>query len=106
MHAVLCFRGKIFLLHMPLGVWLNKPQTIRGNHGSALSHIKSGVKILSEIRTKSKDRQILDAVTVSAFPHVRLATLEVIFNRLDSQVSEVGLLVPCMFTTAHMLAVV
>lgn len=105
MHSVFCYRGKIFPLYLPLGDWLTIPQTLRGHHGSALSHIRSGVKILSEIRTKSKDRLILDAVTVSVFPHVRLVTLEVIFNRLDSQVAQVSLLVPGKFTTTHTIAV-
>lgn len=70
---------------------LIKLKTLRGHHGSALSHISSGVKILSEVRANSNGRQAHNALTVAAHPYVDLVTLEVFFSRLDSQVSRVSL---------------
>jgi len=66
-------------------------QTLRGHHGSALSHITSGVKILSEVRDGAEGRPTHGSLTVSAHPYVGLESLEVLFNRLNTQVAQVNL---------------
>lgn len=68
---------------------LTNAQTLRGHHGSALSHITSGVKILSEVRSGAEGKATHGSLTVSANPYVRLENLEVIFNRLNTQVAQV-----------------
>ena len=69
---------------------LTRFQTLRGHHGSALSHITSGVKILSEVRTSEDGIATHRSLTVSKNPYVGLANLEVLFNRLNTQVAQVG----------------
>ncbi len=64
-------------------------QTLRGHHGSAVSHINSGVKILFELQCKPHDRPRLDGLTIPERPYVELEDLEIIFNRLHAQVLQV-----------------
>lgn len=68
---------------------LTMPQTLRGHHGSAVSHINSGVKILFELQCKPYDRPTLDSLTIPERPYVELEDLEIIFNRLHAQVLQV-----------------
>ena len=52
-----------------------------------MSHIKAGVKILSEIQFRNGEHvPTYGCLTISPHPFVELAHLEVLFNRLDSQV--------------------
>ena len=51
-----------------------------------MSHINSGVKILSEIHSNDEKGPSHGSLTVSSRPFIELANLEVLFNRLDSQV--------------------
>lgn len=66
-------------------------QTLRGHHGSALSHITSGVNILSEVHASADGKRSHGALTVSAHPYAELQTLEVFFNRLHAGVCQVRL---------------
>ncbi len=50
-----------------------------------MSHINSGLKILSEIHSNDGSEPSHGSLTVSSRPFVELANLEVLFNRLDSQ---------------------
>ena len=63
---------------------LTRSQALRGHHGSAMSHITSGVKILSEIHANASGSSNHGALAVSAHPYVELRTLEVLFARLDA----------------------
>ncbi len=58
-----------------------------------MSHIVSGVKILSEIQSSVQEQGSAThgTLTISSHPYVELANFEVIFNRLDNQVSQVSL---------------
>ena len=51
-----------------------------------MSHISAGVKILSEIHSSDEEGPSHGSLTISSQPFVELAHLEVLFNRLDSQV--------------------
>ena len=64
-------------------------ETLRGHHGSALSHIKSGVKIISEVESKGGGEQKHGVLMTSPHPFVDFQDLEIRFNRLDAQVSQV-----------------
>lgn len=61
-------------------------QALRGHHGSAVSHIRSGIKILSEINFSGQGRPEHRKLRVSEYPLMHLRDLEVMFNRLDAQV--------------------
>ena len=87
MHAFRVFRGRNFPEDLP-GV-AHEMQVIRGHHGSALSHISSGVKILSEVQSSPVGRKSSGGLKVSSIPYVDLKEFEVIFNRLNSQGSQV-----------------
>ena len=69
--------------------WLILPKTLRGHHGSALSHIKSGVKILTEVEHNEGDEQHHGVLMMSQHPFVDFRELEILFNRLDYQVAQV-----------------
>ena len=69
--------------------WLTDPKTLRGHHGSALSHIKSGVKILTEIEHSYGGEQHHGVLMTPQYPFVDLRELEIYFNRLDYQVAQV-----------------
>ena len=51
-----------------------------------MSHINAGVKILSEIHSSDEEGPSHGSLTISSRPFIELAHLEVLFNRLDSQV--------------------
>ena len=68
---------------------ITMPQTLRGHHGSAVSHINSGVKILFELQCKPYDRPRVDTLSIPERPYVELEDLEIIFNRLHAQVLQV-----------------
>ena len=68
---------------------LTDPKTMRGHHGSALSHIKSGVNILNEVEYNSEGKQNHLTLMTSLHPFVDFRELEVLFNRLDSQAVQV-----------------
>ncbi len=68
-------------------------QTLRGHHGSALSHVRSGVKILSEVHTNEHCPCSSSVLSLSTYPYVGLPTLELFFSRLDSQIAQVNFLV-------------
>ena len=74
---------------MTVKYWLTGPKTLRGHHGSALSHIKSGVKILSEVEHKDGGEQHHGVLMTSRHPFVDIQELEILFNRLDYQVAPV-----------------
>ncbi|KAL8787392.1 MAG: hypothetical protein Q9213_002275 [Squamulea squamosa] len=57
-------------------------ESLRGHHGSALSHINSGTQILTQVNDQLKD---LGEDKYSQQLCVPLETLEVVFTRLDSQ---------------------
>ena len=69
--------------------WLTVPKTLRGHHGSALSHIKSGVKILTEVGHNEGGEQHHGVLMMSQHPFVDFRELEILFNRLDYQVAQV-----------------
>ena len=72
------------------GLKLTSKQNLRGHFASALSHIRSGVKILSEIRFHGEEPQSRHSfVRSSAIPYVPLESLEVLFCRLDFQATQV-----------------
>ena len=68
---------------------LTSPKTMRAHHGLALSHIQSGVKILSEVEFNSDGDQFHSVLTTSRHPFVDFQELEIKFNRLDSQAAQV-----------------
>lgn len=51
-----------------------------------MSHISAGVRILSELQSNDEQGLSHGSLTVSSRPFIELAQLEVLFNRLDSQV--------------------
>ena len=51
-----------------------------------MSHVNAGVKILSEIHSNDENGPSHGSLSISSHPFVELAHLEVLFNRLDSQV--------------------
>lgn len=59
-------------------------QTLRGRYGSAISHVKNGVNIISSTR-ESTSPQVMQ----SPVPCVSLETLKAIFARLDYQSNQV-----------------
>lgn len=63
-------------------------ETLRGHHGSALSHVNSGVKILSEVEFNNNGEQHHGVLTASPHPFVNLQELEILFNRLDAQAAQ------------------
>ena len=69
--------------------WLTVSKTLRGHHGSALSHIKSGVKILTEVEHNDGGEQHHGVLMTSQHPFVDFRELEILFNRLDYQVAQV-----------------
>ena len=62
---------------------------MRGHHGSAISHLMSGVRILEE--TVSSEN------TPSSFFYTSKDKLLVLFNRLSSQVQQVSRLILPIF---------
>ena len=70
---------------------LTNPKTLRGHHGSALSHIQSGVKILSEVDFNDNGEQNHSFLVTLPHPFVDLRDLEILFNRLDAQAAQVCL---------------
>lgn len=69
--------------------WLTVPKILRGHRGSALSHIKSGVKIVTEVEHNDGNEQHQGVLVTSQHPFVDFRELEILFNRLDYQVAQV-----------------
>ena len=65
-------------------------EVVRGHHGSAMSHISSGVKILSEVQSDSIGAKSSSNLKVTAIPYVDLESFQVIFNRLNLQASQIA----------------
>ena len=65
-------------------------EVIRGHHGSAMLHICSGVKILSEHQSSPSMGKSFPAFKVSQNPYIDMQSLEVIFNRLHSQAAQMA----------------
>ena len=63
-------------------------KALRGHHGSALSHITSGVKILSEVALNEHGELNHGVLRTLPHPFVDFWQLEILFNRLDAQVSQ------------------
>lgn len=61
-----------------------------------MSHIRSGVKILSEVDANEYGERCHGALTRAKHPYVELPTLELMFNRLDAGASRVSALLPQM----------
>lgn len=68
---------------------LTHPKTLRGHHGAALSHIKSGVKILAEVEFNDDGVEQHGVLITSPQPFVEFRELEILFNRLDAQAAQV-----------------
>ncbi|KAI9688185.1 MAG: hypothetical protein M1822_001691 [Bathelium mastoideum] len=66
-------------------------ETLRGHHGSALSHVKNGINMLREFQAATgslcKSSTIL---TTSSIPMVPYGTLQVMFARFDCQSIRLG----------------
>lgn len=71
---------------------LTRSKTLRGHYGSALSHIHSGIKMLSSINRLEQGTGSESPLRLPLAPCVPIETLKVIFSRLDSQSYEVRLL--------------
>ncbi|KAI9690846.1 MAG: hypothetical protein M1822_008465 [Bathelium mastoideum] len=70
---------------------LKSEQILRGHHGSALSHISNGLKILREtLSQKDQTSLVPSALALSKAPQVPLDTLQVLFARFDSQSLQLG----------------
>ena len=65
-------------------------EVIRGHHGSAMLHICSGVKILSELQSTTQKSKSISRLRVSPTPYVDLQSFVVIFNRLNSQAAQIA----------------
>ncbi|KAI9808183.1 MAG: hypothetical protein M1825_004640 [Sarcosagium campestre] len=61
-------------------------ETMRGHYGSALSHVDSGIKIITELNERDRLQDLSNRFLVpSQTPYVPLEILEMIFTRLDTQ---------------------
>ncbi|KAL9087135.1 MAG: hypothetical protein Q9165_006786 [Trypethelium subeluteriae] len=66
-------------------------ETLRGHHGSALSHVANGVRMLRELPEDYASTQSTNTgLAVANSPHVPYDTLQVIFARFDSQSMQLG----------------
>ncbi|KAL9065860.1 MAG: hypothetical protein Q9157_007331 [Trypethelium eluteriae] len=66
-------------------------ETLRGHHGSALSHVASGIKMLRELPEDYASTQSTSTgLVVPKSPHVPYDTLQVMFARFDSQSMQLG----------------
>ena len=68
-------------------VGANSQQTLRGHHGSALSHIHSGTQILAQMNDRERELGRIDSPQQMCVP---LETLVVLFTRLDHQKVQVS----------------
>ncbi len=88
--SIAIFMGSVTPRIAVLKVFLNGFQTLRGHYGSAISHVKNGVNIISSTKEafnlQATHSSSLVASTVSCVP---LETLKVIFTRLDYQSTQV-----------------
>lgn len=66
---------------------LTIPQSLRGHHGSALSHIHSGTQILTQVNEQERGPGHSDNPRRLCVP---LETLDVVFTRLDHQKVQVS----------------
>lgn len=64
---------------------------MRSSYGSAITHVQSGMKILSEVRYNEKTHcHEHDVLVASKLPYVSIKALEEMFMRLDRQVTQVS----------------
>ena len=71
-------------------ILLNGFQALRGHYGSAISHVKNGVNIISSTKeTFSPQATQSPSLVASTVSYVPLETLKVIFTRLDYQSTQV-----------------
>lgn len=64
---------------------------MRSSYGSAITHVQSGMKILSEVTYNEKTHCYQhDVLVASKLPYVSIKTLEEMFMRLDHQVTRVS----------------
>lgn len=64
-------------------------ETMRSSYGSAITHVQSGMKILSEVRYNEKTHcHEHDVLVASKLPYVSIKALEEMFMRLDRQVTQ------------------
>jgi hypothetical protein len=59
-------------------------ETLRGHHSSALNHVDSGIKIISELSSHGASASLAH-LTIPANPYTPLSTLGRIFIRLEAQ---------------------
>lgn len=71
---------------------IDNQKAIRGHHGSAISHIGSGVNIFAEMNGREQGIQSSQqgSKTLSSEGYVSMAHLQVLFNRLDFQKLQVS----------------
>ncbi|KAL8868452.1 MAG: hypothetical protein Q9198_008173 [Flavoplaca austrocitrina] len=62
-------------------------ETLRGHHGSALSHIRSGTQILNQVDEEGREHGREESSRQLCVP---LETLDVVFSRLDQQVVQLS----------------
>ncbi|KAF2228485.1 hypothetical protein EV356DRAFT_457727 [Viridothelium virens] len=66
-------------------------ETLRGHHGSALSHVQNGINILRELRTgKGSEHNRSMPLSISTMPMIPYSMLQVIFTRFDCQSMRLG----------------
>ena len=65
---------------------------MQSNYGSAITHVQSGMEILSEVNYNQETRRHQhDVLGASGIPYVSIQMLEEMFVRLDFQVTQVSL---------------
>ena len=85
-----------FMGYMISGIIVGKfpltgSKSLRGHYGSAISHIRNGVKIISSSKSITSTHALQSLPLIpSPVPCVSLKTLEVLFARLDYQSNQVS----------------
>ena len=63
---------------------------MQSNYGSAITHVQSGMKILSEVKYNAETRRHQhDVLGVYKIPYVSIEILQELFVRLDLQATQV-----------------
>ncbi|KAL6716715.1 hypothetical protein ACLMJK_006283 [Lecanora helva] len=65
-------------------------EVVRRHHGSAVSHIGSGIKVLSEYQDSAEAPQLLQKHAIGSVPYIDLQRLEVLFGTLNSHARHLG----------------
>lgn len=64
---------------------------MRSSYGSAITHVQSGMKILSEVKYDEKTRCYQhDVLVASKLPYVSIEVLKEMFMRVDHRVTQVS----------------